>query len=125
MTTATASIGARYRQVTIEAMTESTGSSGRPVETWAPLMTAMMDRLDLTGTERFADANTTTRVETRWTAPYNPQYDPELMNVPKYRRLSFMGQTYDIVRALPIGRQSQIAIETIASAGTSATGAAK
>ena len=48
-----ASPGQRRRLVTIQALTESKGPSGRPVETWAELTRAWMQREEVSGSEHF------------------------------------------------------------------------
>lgn len=110
----TAPVGQRRRLVTIEQMTESVGDSGRPVETWTPLTQAWMQRLDGSGQEAFHVEGLTSTYDTTWVLPYQADMDPEALNVPKYRRLSYAGRTYDIVSARPVGVNLQIALLTIA-----------
>lgn len=110
----TASAGTRDRLVTIEALTESTGGSGFPIETWAPLRQAWMARDDVRGDERFAAGELSTRYDTRWLVPYAADLDPEALNVPKVRRLSYLGRVYDIVSAGSVGWHVQIELLTIA-----------
>ena len=46
---------------------------------------------------------------------YIASMDPELVDVPKLRRLVYQGRTYEIVHAAMIGRREGIEFLTIAS----------
>lgn len=110
--------GARDQWVRIEQLGETTGSSGFPVETWTTLGTWLAARTDQSAAarERFTADQLTAVVETRWVGPYRPDLDPDLLDVPKTRRLVHRGRTYDITAAHAIGRQTDIALMTIAKA---------
>ena len=109
-----ASSGRRNRLVTIQEMTESAGPSGRPVETWTLLTRAWMARTDVTGWEREKAETLSSRLDVRWSMPYQANMDPESVNVPKFRRLVYKGKTYDIVNAIPVGTNAEIEMTTVA-----------
>ena len=108
--------GARNRLVTIQQMTVSKGDSGRPVETWSTLTTAWMERIDLGGNERFRADQLSAKYDSRWRMPYQSDMDPDVVNVPKKRRLLYKERVYDIVTALPIGLNDTIELMTISKA---------
>ena len=108
--------GARNRLVTVQQLTESIGASGRPVETWTSLAKVWMERMDMTGAERFRADQLSARYDTRWRMPYRSDMDPETVNVPKKRRLLYQGRIYDIVTAMPIGLHDTVELLTISKA---------
>lgn len=111
------SVGKKDRLVTIEQMTESQGSSGRPVETWTFLTKAWMERREINrraDSERFSEGALTARYDVSWVMHYQVDMDPELLNVPKIRRLSYGGRTYDITAAVPLGVHRDVELFTIA-----------
>src|SRR5689334_13294985 len=93
--------GLRTRQVTIQQLTESKGASGYPVESWTTLVTVMASKDDEAGQERFGASQITSPFDTTWQIPYIAGIDPELLNVPKKRRLVYQNRIYDIVSASP------------------------
>ena len=107
--------GERDRLVIIQALTESVGTSGRPVEGWTRLCTAWAKREDLKGSERFAAAQVSAPFNVRWELPYAAAFDPELMDVTKSRRLVYQGRVHDIVAASVIGRREGIELLTLAA----------
>jgi hypothetical protein len=54
------------------------------------------------------------RYDVRFIAPYGPQLDPELVDVPATHRLRYLGKTYDITHAAIIGRYEGITYAAIA-----------
>lgn len=107
--------GERNRAVTIQQMTESAGTSGFPVETWSTLATPVwMRKLETGGKERFAAAQLSAPYDTQWEMGYRADMDPDLVNVPKARRLLFAGRTYDITGADQIGTREGIELRTVA-----------
>lgn len=109
------SAGLRNRQVTIQQLTESQGASGFPVESWIPLVTVMASKDDQEGQERFAANQLSSPFDTTWQLPYLASLDPELLNVPKKRRLVYQGRVHDIVSASPIGELHRgIEVRTLA-----------
>lgn len=107
--------GERDRLVTIQQATDSTASSGEPIVTWSTLTTAFMKRIDASGRERFQAFQISAPYDTRWEMPYRADMDPDLVNVPKLRRLLYKGRCYDIVHAAVINRQDGIELSTLAS----------
>lgn len=110
------SSGLRDRQVTIQLLTESQGASGYPVENWTTatpiLVRASKD--DAVGQERFAANQTTSPFDTTWQIPYLASMDPELVNVPKTRRIIYAQRVHDIVSASLIGLHRGIELKTLA-----------
>jgi len=108
--------GARDRRVTLQARPDNgTGDSGFPTDgPWTDLAVVMMARDELEAVEIERGAQTLAISTTRWEFPYRADCDPELVDVPKLRRLLFYGRVYDIVSAAPIGRH--VAIEVITQA---------
>ncbi len=111
--------GQRDRTVTIQSLTETSGSSGFPVDDWATLPTITLDahKLPLGGLERYTQNQLSAPYDTRWEIPYLPAMDPDLVNVPKERRLIYEGRTFDIVDAIRIGRREGIELLTLAKHG--------
>lgn len=103
------------REVTIQALTDSIGASGFPVETWATLDTVWMARRDMRGYETLRMNTLAGAVETVWTLQYRADMDPETVDVAKTRRLLYAGRAYDIVYAAQVGRQEGIELSTIVS----------
>lgn len=109
--------GQRTRRVTIQqrSATDAKGASGRPVETWTTLAVEYMSRMDLRADERFAQTSQLSAfTDTQWHMPYRADMDPELVNVPKLRRLSYEGRIYDITTATRIGDKQGIELTTLA-----------
>lgn len=101
--------GERDREVTVQALTETTGASGFPVETWATLIESYWcSKMDIGGRERFAADQLSAPYTTRWEGPFEAALDPETVDVPKTRRLSYQGRFYDIVDAQMIGRREGV-----------------
>lgn len=107
--------GERDRQVTIEQAAESKGTGNFPVETWTTLTTMFASKSDLRGTERFQADQLSARYDTRWEVSYRADLDPDVVDVPKTRRLVYRGRTFDIVDASMIGRKEGVELMTIAS----------
>ena len=49
--------------------------------------------------------------------PYRADMDPDLIDVPKVRRLLYKGRVYDIVAATLLSRQEGVEVETLAKPG--------
>lgn len=103
------------REVVIETLTESAGSSGFPVETWASLDTVWMQKLNATETERFKSAQISAPLVVRWHMYYRSDMDPDGVDVVKTKRLNYQGRLYDITSAVELGRQEGIELVTLAS----------
>ena len=116
-----ADAGARDRLVTIQQVADSSGESGFPVETWTTLATMYASRKEL----RTAVANEdmrpagmlSARFETEWDLPYRADIDPEIVNVPKVRRLVYEGRVHDILHAQVIGRRRGVKVHIVSSMG--------
>lgn len=111
----TVAAGRRDKYVTIQqALGEP--SSGFPVDTWTTLgQPVWMSREDVEGDERFDADRLTARHHTVWVMPYQSTMDPDLIDVPKRRRLLYQGRVYDIVSARLMWAQGDIAMKTLAS----------
>lgn len=108
-------VGKMDKPVTIQQLTESEGSSGFPVETWTTLYDlAWMSREEQRGSERFAGAQLSAPLTTRWEMRYVADMDPDLIDVVKRRRLVYRSRVFDIVNAAQIGRQEGIGLTTLA-----------
>lgn len=109
------SAGRRTHRVQIEQLSESEGT-GFPVETWTKLGPPVwMSRLDVRADERFAAHQPSAFIETMWQMPYQCEMDPDLVDVPKTRRLVSNGRAYDIKAASAMGRHG---IELMTLAGS-------
>lgn len=108
--------GERDKQVTIQFLTEATGSSRFPKDDWTmlPSITMFASKRDLGGRERFAAAQLSTPADLRWEINYRADMDPDVIDVPKKRRLVYKGRAYDIVSASQIGRNEGIELLTMA-----------
>lgn len=106
--------GQRDRLVTIQSLSDSKGASNFPVETWNDLADVWASKQDVRGLERFAAAQVNASYETKWEIPYSVSMDPELVDVPKARRLIINARVHNIVAAEEIGRKRGIALMTVA-----------
>ena len=93
--------GARRAQVTVEQRVQS--DSGFPIETWEPVATVWMQKVDLLGREAFQADQMTARYDVRFLGPYARTLDPEIVDVPGMQRLRYRGQSYDITAAALMG----------------------
>jgi head-tail adaptor len=114
--------GRRNRHITLEQRTvadTADATSGEPLDAvWTTLVAAMpAARLGLVGMERFHSEQTRARFDDRWQINYRRDMDPELVDVPKLRRLSYQGRTFEIVAASVIGRRAGIELQTQAASG--------
>lgn len=91
--------GRRDRLVTVQQATEGSGTSDYPVTTWSELGPVWMEKKDLAGAERFTADQLAASVESEFEMAYWASMDPDLVDVPKKRRLSYAGRFHDIVRA--------------------------
>lgn len=72
-----------------------------------------MERIDIQGSERFTANQVSARAEVHWVMPYQQTMDPELVDVPKHRRLLYEGRTHDIEGAKPLGYHDRIELWTL------------
>lgn len=116
-----ASIGERDRLVTIEFGVLGVGTSKQPTVDWTDTrpVQVYMRRLDVSGQERLESAQLQAEVDTEWEMPYKANMDPELVDVPKLRRLKYAGRRYDIQRAVirEATEGKQIRLWTLARSG--------
>jgi len=70
-----------------------------------------------TGDERFRAEQFSAQAMTHWEMEYRDDMDPELVDVPKQRRLNYLGRIYNITAARQIGRQEAIELDTQAKVG--------
>jgi head-tail adaptor len=109
--------GQRDKHVTIEQTPAVIPGGSFPVETWAELGMVWMSRVDVTADERFAAGQNSAYAGTIWVMPYRLDMDPEVLNVPKVRRLKYLGRIYNILTASVIGRKDSIELLTLAKVG--------
>lgn len=108
--------GRRTVSVAIQHATDTVGASRMTVRTWATRPpTVMMSRLDVRADEREAGAQTSAFMETVFQMPYLATMDPNLVDVPKMRRLVVSGRIFDIRAASFVDRRS---IELLTLAGS-------
>jgi head-tail adaptor len=105
--------GLRDKRVTIEQLSVE-ASGGFPTETWISLAVEWMSKAELGADERFASNQESAFAETAWGLAYRADMDPDLLDVPKKRRLVYQGRIFDIVAANPIGRERGIELLTLA-----------
>ena len=105
--------GARDKLVTIEQLSESNGASGFPVETWSPLVQVWASCAEPTGREAFKADQLSASADMRWEVPYRADLDPELVDVPKTRRIVYYTRVYDITSAYQVRRQTTVAVLTL------------
>lgn len=109
--------GTLDREVEIQQLTEST-TAGYPVETWETLDDLVwMSKVDTRGREAFRGAQLSATYDTRWEMHWREDMDPDVIDVPKMRRLLYRGRVHDITAAIELGRQEGIALLTIANMG--------
>lgn len=109
------SSGQRDKDVRIEQLASSTAGTRYPVETWSTLVTTeWMARTEMRANERFTASHQLVSTETQWEMDYRADMDPDLLNVPKTRRLVYSGRIYDIVAASVIGAKRGIELLTVA-----------
>jgi head-tail adaptor len=108
--------GRRDRVITIEQLAESAGSSGYPVEGWSTLAAGMpASKEDANPRERKIAEHMSARFDTTWQIGYRLDMDPDLVDVPKTRRIVYAGRVFDIVAARQIGRRAAVELDTIAA----------
>jgi head-tail adaptor len=107
------SAGQRTRHVLIE----QTADPEAQFPQWEPLEWVWMARQDMAADERFKSDQEMAWADTRWVMPYRADMDPELVDVPAVRRLSYEGRLYDIRDASPLGWQREIELTTLSRVG--------
>lgn len=106
--------GTRDRKVTVQQLSTSKGSSGAPVDTWTDLRTDVWaSKRDVSGRERFVQNQTSAPYDSHFELPFSDDWNPDVIDVPKTRRLVYEGRVYDIVAAMQIGRKRGVAVDTL------------
>lgn len=116
----TVNLGELVHDVTIQQLTDGVDGAGAPQESWSTLMTAWMARRTETSGEAFAGDQLSAAIRTQWTMRYAADMDPDLVDVPKARRLVYQGRAYDILAADVMDRQSGIVLRTLAASRVTA-----
>lgn len=115
--------GEMVHEVTIQSVTDGVDASGAPQETWATLMTVWMGRESRRtepGGESFHGDQLSASLVTRWFMRYTPEMDPDVVDVPKARRLVYLGRPHDIVSAETTDRRTGILLRTLAKSAVPA-----
>lgn len=108
------SSGERNLLVTIQQLTEAEDTEGMPIDgDWTLLYTAQASRMPLGGREQLAAAHVQSPFDTQWQTAYRPEIDPDLVNVPKSRRLVYAGRIHDIVDAKMVGQKRAVELMTV------------
>jgi head-tail joining protein len=114
-----ADAGERDKPVLIEQLpsTDVDDAAGAPndIDNWTTLERLVwMKRRDFSGAERFRADQVSSSISSVWEMPYQPTMDPDIVDVPKLRRLVFRGRTYGIVAARVVGPNEMIELTTLA-----------
>ncbi len=112
--------GKRDKLVQIETSTDVTRPSGLAGQDWVPLGKPMyMSRSDMAADERFTESQQSAWGRSTWQMPYVVSMDPELVDVPKTKRLNFNGRIFNIEAALLMEQRLGITLVTLVSAARS------
>ncbi len=120
------SAGRRDRLITLEARpsTDTIDSEGAPIDgPWTTLEDAMpAAKIELAGSEHVRANQVTARSDQRWEINYRADMDPDLVDVPKLRRVVLNAgaaeqRVLEIVAAVELGRRAGLALYTIAKVG--------
>lgn len=113
--------GKADRWITIQqrTTTDQADDSGTPNEvgTWTTLTGSYAEKVEVSNRfqrERFAEAQMSAPYDTTWRIGYRSDMDPELVNVPKLRRIVYQSRIHDIVQARMMGRRQGVELETLA-----------
>jgi SPP1 family predicted phage head-tail adaptor len=112
------SAGERNKQITIQQLTQDEDSSGMPLEVWTTLTTAQASYMPLGGRERLAADHLTSPFDGQFQMAYRPDMDPNLLNVPKMRRIVYDGRVHDIVAASMVGQKRAVELMTASGGAT-------
>ena len=113
----TINAGSTVHDVLIQQLTESRGATSKaPVESWTTLLDRVpMQRQASRGNETFTRDQLSGSHVTTWTMRYLVDMDPDLVDVPKKRRLVYQGRAHDILSAEPMDRKVGLVLRTLAS----------
>jgi SPP1 family predicted phage head-tail adaptor len=110
--------GARDRLVDLEKVTDAVGASGLPTESWSTLVASMPASKDaLSGRERLMVSQMSAQAEVKFTINYRLDMDPDMVDVPKQRRVRYQGRIYDVTYAREVGRRQGIELFAMAKVG--------
>lgn len=104
--------GTRDRFITIEQAVTVTPASGRPTQEWTTLTEVWARKKELQGLQRFDADQLSEPFDQQWEIPYMASMDPELVNVPKNRRLRVRERIINILWAIELGRREGIMLGT-------------
>jgi SPP1 family predicted phage head-tail adaptor len=113
--------GERDRIITIQqrSSADAVDDSGAPVETWTTLVASMpASRRYAQARERFTADQLSSKYDVVFEVNYRADMDPDLVDVPKLRRVLFHGRIHDIVAANQIGMREGVELLTLASGRT-------
>lgn len=98
--------------------TDEVDDSGAPTETWTTLVANMPASKDVMSTrERFMSYQLSASADTRFVINYRLDMDPDLIDVPKLRRIVHRDRVYDITGAETIGYREGIELKALAKVG--------
>jgi SPP1 family predicted phage head-tail adaptor len=98
--------------------TDAVDASGAPTETWSTLVANMPASKDvMTTRERFMADQLSASADTRFVINYRLDMDPDLIDVPKLRRIVHRDRVYDITGASLIGYREGIELKALAKVG--------
>lgn len=112
--------GSLNLEVTVQQITDGVDTSGAPIETWTFLCKPFMAREAERGYERFGADQLSAASVLKWTMRYRADMDPDLVDVPKKRRLVYLDRAYDITAAETMDRKKGIVLRTLASSKVAA-----
>lgn len=98
------------RRVTIQQATNGVDEAGAPLQVWTTLATVWMGRDHIRGMERVQAGMAQSAYDARWLMHYRADMDPDLVDVPKDRRLVFGGRVHEIVGAQHVGRKQGLVV---------------
>lgn len=114
--------GKRDRVLTIQqrsVVDTPDSSSGVPEDTWTTLVEHMpAAKTDVSGWKRYINEEPSSRFDVIYEMNYRLDMDPELVDVPKTRRVIVGQRTLDVVYAAEIGRRRGVALFCVASPRT-------
>lgn len=108
--------GKRDRLVTIQQLTDSVDvSSGEPIEGWTTLVANMpVSKADMSGAEAFKSDQQSAKFDSEWEMNWRDDMNPDLLDIPKVRRLLFGTRVHDIVACVEVGRRAGLVLQTLA-----------
>lgn len=108
--------GRRDKHIALEQVIDENANSNFPTERWVNLSSAWASREYVTLDERTEGSQLIASATSRWTIPYMESMDPDRIDVPKKRRLVYLGRVYPILAAELLSRQDGLAIVLVTKA---------